>query len=91
MYNFDMKHSAVAALVLICLLLGGCGSIHMFEETHTHIEKRTVVDTDDAQVSMLLNMINKCRAASEPQEDPLNGFEWDAKILSKYKGDTNDE
>ena len=63
----------------------------MFEETHTHIEKRVVISTDDATVGMLVNMINKCRAASEPQEGPLNNFEWDEKILITYEGEQEDE
>ena len=86
-----MKRYIVVAIALSTPLATGCGSIHMFEETHTHIEKRVVLSTDDATVSMLVSMINRCRAASEPQDEAMNGFEWDEKILSKHKGDTNDE
>lgn len=87
-----MKIELTAAILLVALCcFTGCGSLHVFDETHTHIEKRAVIDTDDATVSILVYWINKMKKMSEPVEEPLTNFQWDEKILIKYEGDNEDE
>lgn len=92
MYHKRMRMpTTVICLMAIALSTSGCGSIHVFEESHIHIDKRAVIDNDDYTVSAVINLINTMQAMSEPKEEPLKGFEWDEKILKKYKGDQEDE
>ena len=71
-----------AALLLAAT---GCGSLHIGGETHTHIERREVIETDDATVSLLVHWVNRFREMSQPVEEPLKGFEWDDQILTKHE------
>lgn len=78
---------ALIAVILIGAFSfsSGCGSLHIGGETHTHIRKRSVIETDDAAVSFIVRLINKAQAMSEPVEQPLRGFDWDDKLVTKYE------
>jgi len=75
----------LAGFAALLFAVSGCGSLNIGGETHTHIQKREVIETDDATVGLLVHWINKCREMSQPVEEPLKGFEWDDQVLTKHE------
>ena len=78
-------------LILATLLLSGCGHLYFFDETHTHIEKRRVMQTDDETVATIAAMIKRMQAKSAPKESPFDGFDWDEELLTEDEGKKRNE
>lgn len=77
-----MKMNVAISLITL-LLLSGCGSIHVFETQHIHVYPDKQIVTGDTQLSGIARFI-KTIQNNQPQEEKLDGFNWNDEMVARY-------
>ena len=80
------KFSFIAILLFLscALFCSGCGSLYIGTRTHTHIYGMERAESDDPNVNRLMRIVKMIQGTDIDESEPLKGFTWDDKKITKY-------